>query len=609
MQKQRFATYTNLPHGEYVLRVKSTNSDGVWVNNERMLKIKILPSFWVTGWAYLIYFVVIVLIVAIGAYILFVIYHLKNRVTMEHQLTELKLRFFTDISHELRTPLTLIAAPVEHMINDESLPGKFKDEMRLVSRNTDRMLRLINQILDFVKIQNRKMDMRVEEVPIGATVAKIMGNFRSLASDHHIDFTLNDQTNGETVYLDIDKFEKIVFNLLSNAFKFTNSGKTIQVILENHKDSVAMKVKDSGVGMSENKRKALFERFESFIDRNLFNQPSTGIGLSLVKQLADMHKARIEVDSKEGEGTTFTLEFMKGIGHFDNDADIIVPENVESLQGDTENTSAGDGAEEFADTTVLVVEDNAEMRLFLRGILGKSYRVLEATNGREGLDVATSEVPDLIISDIMMEGMDGLELCRKLRNGLQTSHIPLILLTAKTSIESKLEGLETGADDYITKPFSTTWLLARVENLLDQRRKLQEVYRSKLGLKQVEVHPSPPQIHSFDQKFLDDLTALMEKNMDNGSLVVDDLVAEMGVSRSVFFKKLKTLTGLAPIEFIKEMRVKRAAQLMESGQFNMTQISYMVGINDPRYFSKCFKQHFGVTPTEYKDRLAGKRPE
>lgn len=609
VQKQRFATYTNLPHGSYVLRIKSTNSDGVWVNNERTIKIKVLPSFWVTGWAYLIYFVMIILIVAIGAYVLFVIYHLKNRVTMEHQLAELKLRFFTDISHELRTPLTLIAAPVEHMLNDEEFPKKYKGEMELVNRNTDRMLRLINQILDFVKIQNRKMDLRVEEVQIGAAVAKIMYNFKLLATEHHIAFALDDQTDGETVYLDVDKFEKIVFNLLSNAFKFTGAGKSIHVVLENHKETVVLRVKDSGVGIPENKRKALFERFESFIDRNLFSQPSTGIGLSLVKQLVDMHKARIEVDSKEGEGTVFSIEFFKGIGHFDNDTDIIVPENVEALNSEEDADREPDGSDEFADTTVLVVEDNAEMRQFLRGILGKIYRVLEATNGKDGLDVATSEVPDLIISDVMMEGMDGLELCRKLRNGLQTSHIPLVLLTAKTSIESKLEGLETGADDYITKPFSTTYLLARVENLLDQRRKLQEVYRSKLGAKQVEVHPSQPQIHSFDQKFLTDLTALMEKNMDNGSLVVDDLVADMGVSRSVFFKKLKTLTGLAPIEFIKEMRVKRAAQLMESGQYNMTQISYMVGINDPRYFSKCFKQHFGVTPTEYKDRLMGKKTE
>jgi signal transduction histidine kinase/ligand-binding sensor domain-containing protein/DNA-binding NarL/FixJ family response regulator len=606
MHKQRNATYTNLPHGKYVLRIKSTNSDGVWVDNERTIKITVLPSFWVTGWAYIIYFIGFIIIIGISGYILFVIYHLKNSVAIEHQLTELKLKFFTDISHELRTPLTLIAAPVEHMLQQDDLPQATKDELKLVERNTDRMLRLINQILDFVKIQNRKMDLRVEEIEIGQAVAKIMENFKSLANDHKIDFTLDDQTNGEVVYLDMDKFEKIVFNLLSNAFKFTNPGKSIMVILENKKDSVVFRVKDSGVGISENRRKALFERFESFLDRNIFNQPSTGIGLSLVKQLVDMHKARIEVDSKVGEGTIFSIEFFKGIGHFDNETDIIVPENMESqtIKLPCDNNDTDD--DELTDTTVLVVEDNDEMRQFLRNILGKHYRVLDAPNGKEGLEIASSQIPDLIISDVMMQGIDGIELTRKLRSELHTSHIPIILLTAKTSIDSKLEGLETGADDYITKPFSTTYLLARIENLLEQRQKLQALYRSQLGVKPVEVNPSQPQIHSYDQKFLDDLTALMEKNMDNGNLVVDDLVSEMGVSRSVFFKKLKTLTGLAPIEFIKEMRVKRAAQLMASGQYNMTQISYMVGINDPRYFSKCFKQFFGLTPTEYKDQLSGK---
>jgi signal transduction histidine kinase/ligand-binding sensor domain-containing protein/DNA-binding response OmpR family regulator len=605
MHKQRNATYTNLPHGNYVLHIKSTNSDGVWVNNERTMKIKVLPSFWVTAWAYILYFIGFVIIISISGYILFIIYRLKNSVAIEHQLTELKLKFFTDISHELRTPLTLIAAPVEHMLAQDDLPAKTKEELRLVERNTDRMLRLINQILDFVKIQNRKMDLRVEEVEIGNVVAKIMENFKSLAVDHRIDFSLDDRSNGEVLYLDMDKFEKIVFNLLSNAFKFTNAGKSIKVILENRKDTIIMRVKDSGVGIAENKRKALFERFESFLDRNLFNQPSTGIGLSLVKQLVDMHKARIEVDSKLGEGSVFSVEFIKGIGHFDNDTDIIVPENVESAQQNPSNNTPYD--DETTDTTVLVVEDNDEMRQFLKNILSKNYRVLDAANGQDALEIATAQIPDLVISDVMMQGIDGLELTRKLRNGLQTSHIPIVLLTAKTSIESKLEGLEMGADDYITKPFSTTYLMARIENLLEQRQKLQELYRSQLGTKQqFEVTPSQPQIHSYDKKFLDDLTALMEKNMDNGNLVVDDLVADMGVSRSVFFKKLKTLTGLAPIEFIKEMRVKRAAQLMTSGQFNMTQISYMVGINDPRYFSKCFKQYFGVTPTEYKDQLGGK---
>ena len=380
-----------------------------------------------------------------------------------------------------------------------------------------------------------------------------------------------------------------------------------------------------------------------------------------MKELVEMHKATISVDSRLGEGSCFKVDFLKGKEHYDEEVEFIL-EDAEvparmgqvvdianaSLQSETLVAADGRGVEESpseketsaednSKELMLLVEDNQELREFLRSIFTPMYRVVEAADGMEGWSKALKYLPDIIISDVMMPEKDGIEMTRELRADMTTSHIPIILLTAKTTIESKLEGLEYGADDYITKPFSATYLQARVENLLMQRKKLQNFYRDSLMhinmsavsgespvpadvmpgeagktapeqegqqlQSQTQLQPTVPDMSPNDRKFMDKLVELMEQNMDNGDLVVDDLVRELAVSRSVFFKKLKTLTGLAPIEFIKEIRIKRATQLIETGEFNMTQISYMVGINDPRYFSKCFKAQVGMTPTEYKEKV------
>ena len=645
--KQRSVTYTNLPKGEYVLRVRSTNSDGVWVDNERILNIVILPSFWETPVAYVLYVLFILIIILVAVYILFTIYRLKHEVSVEQQISDIKLRFFTNISHELRTPLTLIAGPVEQVLKNDKLPADAREQLVVVERNTNRMLRLVNQILDFRKIQNKKMKMQVQRVDIVPFVRKVMDNFEAVAEEHRIDFLF--QTEKEHLYLwvDADKLEKIVFNLLSNAFKYTPNGKMITMFIREDEKTVSIGVQDQGIGIAENKKKSLFVRFENLVDKNLFNQASTGIGLSLVKELVEMHKATISVDSHLGEGSCFKVDFLKGKEHYDKEAEFILEDadaparmgqvvdianssiQSETLVSDDSEKIDDVYGEEFAKEEnskelMLLVEDNQELREFLRSIFSPMYRVVEAADGKEGANKALKYLPDIIISDVMMPEKDGIEMTRELRADMTTSHIPIILLTAKTTIESKLEGLEYGADDYITKPFSATYLQARVENLLMQRKKLQSFYRDSLmhinistGQEEVpvatdmpsaeedasETPPATLEMSPNDRKFMDKLVELMEQNMDNGELVVDDLVRELAVSRSVFFKKLKTLTGLAPIEFIKEMRIKRATQLIETGEFNMTQISYMVGINDPRYFSECFKAQVGMTPTEYRDRV------
>ena len=609
VDKQRTATYTNLPKGDYVFKVHSTNSDGVWVNNERSLKITIQPSFWETPLAMVLYILAFMLVLFAGVYILFTIYRLKHEVSVEQQVSDIKLRFFTNISHELRTPLTLIAGPVEYVLQNRSLPDEVREQLRVVERNTDRMLRLVNQILDFRKIQKNKMKLRIEQIDIVPFVHHIMDNFESLAEEHHIDFVFESEMPSLRLWIDTDKLEKIVFNLLSNAFKYTPQGKMITLFIHENEKSVAVGVQDQGIGISENKKASLFVRFENLLDKNLFNQQSSGIGLSLVKELAELHQATIRVDSKEGEGSCFTVEFLKGKEHYTENVEFIISDSVEMKAEEPEETAGTFRERAGENKTMLLVENNLELRFFLRSIFVSDFNVIEATNGMEGLDKALKFVPDMIICDIMMPRKDGITMTQELRANMVTSHIPVVLLTAKTDMDSKLKGMEQGADDYITKPFSATYLKARVDNILARRAKLQQLYCANL----MNVQPIPreerkkqPEMSSHDRKFMEKLTELMEKNMDNGDLIVDDLVRELAVSRSVFFKKLKTLTGLAPIEFIKEMRVTRAAQLIEGGDYNMTQIAYMVGINDPRYFSKCFKQRFGMTPTEYKEHTRGK---
>lgn len=653
--RQRSATYTNLPKGKYLFKVRSTNADGVWVDNVRTLPVEMMPVFWETPLAYLLYVLLILLIIVTTVYILFTIYRLKHRVVVEQELTNMKLRFFTDVSHELRTPLTLISGPVECVLEQEQLSSEAREQLLVVKRNAGRMLRLINQILDFRKIQNRKMKMRVQRLDVVAFTRKIMANFDSVAEEHRIDFLFETECAELYLWLDADKYEKIVYNLLSNAFKFTPNDKMIKVFIHEDEQTVAVGVQDQGIGIAENKRNSLFVRFENLVDRNLFNQFNSGIGLSLVKELVEMHKAVITVDSKVGKGSCFCVSFRKGKEHYDESTEFLQDDatasldevaSAEVLPAATTGAATTDAPltetppvriadEDPSKETLLLVEDNAELRLFLRSILAADYRIVEAVDGEQGESKALEFLPDLIISDLMMSRKDGLTMLRELRANLTTSHIPVILLTAKSSIEHQMEGLESGAEAYITKPFSAAYLKVRVKSLLARRQFLRELYRERL-MPSVAPQPSDPslavtteamaatpsaettadtgeaahpaaeptpQMSAHDRKFMDKLLALMEKNMDNGDLVVDDLVRELAVSRSVFFKKLKTLTGLAPVEFIKEMRINRAVELIATGDYTMTQISYMVGINDSRYFSKCFKQKMGMTPTEYKEKL------
>ncbi len=601
---QHQATYTNLPKGTYTFRVRSTNADGIWIPNERALSITMKPTFWETYWAYGLYFLILTAITCIIAYILFIIYRLKHEVSIEKQIAEIKLRFFTNISHELRTPLTLISAPLECAIDDKQLTPLTKQHLMTVKQNTSRMLNLVDQILDFRKIQNHKMKLCVQRTDIVTYVRNITENFQALADEHHIDLIFESEKDSIFIWVDTDKLEKIIFNLISNAFKYTLDGKTIQIFIYENEQNVSIEVKDNGIGIPENKKNFLFKRFENHLNGDYFTTQSTGIGLSLVKELADLHKASISFESRQGQGSTFTVSFKKGKDYFDDTVEYILNDGI----GDKEEKESAIKTENTDDETknrfLLIVEDDSELRKFLKSLFSSSFKVYEASNGEEGLEQAQQIIPDIIISDVMMTKMDGLEMTKRLRTDISTSHIPVILLTAKAMIENKLEGLETGADDYITKPFSASYLKARVENLLLQRIKLRNLFTANLlNLNKNEKPVMTTGITQNDQDFIAKVTDAIEKNIDNSGFTVEDLVKGFAMSRTVFFKKLKVLTGLSPIEFIRTMRIRRAAQLIETSDFNMSQISYMVGINGSRYFSRCFKQMYGLSPTEYKDKL------
>ena len=608
---QRVANYTNLSPGNYKFRVKSTNSDGIWVENERTISITVLPSFWQTKLARFLYILTFLLLTGTVIYIIFTIYKLRHKVVVEQLITNMKLKFFTDISHELRTPLTLISSPVGNILKNYTLEPEIKDQLTIVQNNTERMLRLVNQILDFRKIQNKKMKLNVEVFALGPFVTAIVENFKKIAAEKGITLVAEDIAENENIWADKDKVEKIIYNLLANAIKFTPRGKLVTVNISKSNTNVIVKVIDQGIGVSKEKIKTIFERFVSNDSSTMNFQPGTGIGLSLSKELAELHKADLTVESKEGEGATFIVSFKLGSSHFDEDTDYILsdgqlPGNVVVSKHEEEANSDEDNL-----PVLLIIEDNEELRSFLKIVLSPDFHVIEASNGNEGLQIAKYQLPDIIITDIMMPEMDGITLSKAIKSDDTTSHIPVVILTAKTDLDTQLDALKSGADDYITKPFSSTYLRARIENISNQRRKLHELFLSNLSSTAQQnssnvysIDPAKPVVESYDEKMLLKLMEIMEKNMDNSALTVDELVSKVGIGRSVFFKKLKSLTGLAPIEFIREVRIKRAAQLIETGQFTISQVTFMVGNNDPRYFSRCFKQKFGMTPSEYKEKYS-----
>lgn len=595
-QTNRTATYTNVPKGNYVFKVKSTNSQGIWTDNERQLPITIKPSIWNTNLSYILYTLAIIGIILTISFTLNTIYRLKNNVKLEKEISNIKQKFFIDISHELRTPLTLISSPIEYIINDHRTPETIKKQLTYISHSTNRLQRLVNQILDFKKIEETKI--KVSEIKVSLFVKDIFNDFTEVAKEQNINFTFHTDAEDIKIWADKNGLEKIIMNLLSNAFKFTPKGKSIHVKITKTEKQVGIHVIDEGIGIPKEYQNKLFNRFVTFSNKS--NNPSTGIGLSMVKEIAEKHHAKLYFDSEANKGSSFSIYFKLGKEHFTNDTNFInADEETSPKYNILENTETAP-KNQHEKIRILVVEDDDALRGFIKSILEDTYEVIEAEDGEAGYQLTIKESPDFIISDIMMPKLNGINLLKKIRNNIEVCHIPIVLLTAKTTIESKLEGLSYGADDYITKPFSVSYFMARIENLLTQRKRLQNVFSFSDKTNFKDFSPKPYLISDQDEEIMKKVMHTIEENIDNNNFSVEELGLNVGLNRTTFGNKIKSLTGYTPVEFIRDIRIKRAAQLIISSELLIKEIVFMTGFSDIKYFNKIFKKKYGVTPMEYR---------
>ena len=613
---ENFATFSNLRSGSYTFRVKGTNSDGVWNKSPIILKIKVLPPFWASWYAYLLYFILIFSLLVFLRYLILARERMKTALEQEyvesrhiHEIDSMKIKFFTNISHEFRTPLTLIFSPVEKLM--VQLKNKPEEKyLNLINQNAKRLLFMVNQLLDIRKMEVQGFGFNPSAGDIIAFIEEAVSSFNDLAEQKHIKLVFHTEINHLDTLFDKDKLEKILFNLLSNAFKFTPIDGEVSVQLHTQisdeqaskqgagqkPSHLIIKVKDTGIGIPGDKVGNLFVDFyqiESIISRD----QGSGIGLALVKEFVKLHDGEITVDSEPGKGSCFT---------------VILPVacNWKSL---SENSLQKNDVREYSNIpgyetdhndvlkekpTILIVEDNDDLRFYLKDNLQKIYNVYEAENGKEALVIIQNIIPDLIISDIVMPGIDGLELCRRVKADNNICHIPLILLTGLSTEKEQFESIITGADDFIRKPFSYQILEAKISNLISGRKNLRRVFSTKLV-----IEPNNIEITSLDEHFIQKTLALIEKNISKADYTVEELSRDLGISRTLLYKKILALTGKPPLEFIRTLRLKRAAQLLQKSQLNVSEVAFQVGFNDPKYFRKHFKSEFGVLPSKYFEKL------
>ncbi len=613
---ERRAIFTRVPPGEYTFRAKAANSNGIWNEKGVVLKINIVPPWYKTRWAYGLYAVFFFgVILSIRRYEMNRQKH-KMQAQMQKDETEklkeidtLKTRFFTNISHEFRTPLALIKGPAEQEL-ENAHSSATRRRMQMIGRNVNRLLHLIGQLLDLTALEARHMSLRAVETNIIPFVQGLFMGFASWAERKNINLKLFSKEKKIDVYFDRDLMEKILNNLLSNAIKFSREGGKIEMTLRLGDDNhfVELIIKDDGIGIPEDKLAHIFDRFYQVDASTTREQEGTGIGLALVKELVELHKGTISVESREGLGTTFTIILPLGSEHLRPDqimASVTESKRVHKVSANEFDYTHDDGNCE-TDTTsenadeqplVLIVEDHKDFRHFMIDTLQKDYRIMEASNGESALTIACEKIPDLIISDVMMPRMNGYTLCAKIKNDERTSHIPVILLTAKAAPDDKLEGLEAGADDYLSKPFDSRELLSRVQNLIIQRRKLQQYYQQNLLVKTLKKP-----VLSTDEKFLQKALSIVEENLENEKFSVDDLAEGVGMSRSQLHRKIHALTGKPATHFIRTIRLQHAAEFIRANAGNITEIAYKVGFSSQSYFTKCFAEQFSCSPSEYKKR-------
>lgn len=610
------ASYTNLDPGEYTFRVKASNNDGVWNNEGASIKIFVHPPFWRTTYAYILYVLAFLFLFLYlrhrGIKKLkneFAAKQLQTRIEQErkeaervHELDMLKLKFLTNLSHEFRTPISLILGPTDKLISQQKNESH-SGELTMIRRNAKRLLNLVNQLLDFRKMEEQELRLQSSEGELISFLKELCDSFQDLSERKKIQFVFKTYIDQFYTHFDHDKIERILFNLLSNAFKFTPEGGKISLELDklpNKSDQrtwIMIKLSDSGIGIPEDKKEKIFENFfQNQTSSSIINHGS-GIGLSITKEFVKMHGGTIEVESKPDKGTTFYvhLPFVPAevpVTIEQSDQQIIPDAEPELLKEENTSVSPLNGISELP--TILLVEDSEDFRFYLKDNLRLYYKIIEAKDGKEGWTKALTHHPELIVSDVSMPYIDGIDLTKKLKSDKRTSHIPVILLTALSEEKNQKDGLETGANDYITKPFNFEILKAKIKNLLVLNNTLKNTYS-----KQIKVLAPEVEIESDNQKLLKDIMFYLEENLTNSQLSVEELSRHVGMSRSTLYNKILEITGQTPVEFIRSLKLDKAAVLLEKSDMNIAQIAYSVGFTTPNYFAKSFKAKFNMLPSEY----------
>jgi len=603
--------------GTYVFEIKGVNSDGLVSTEVTRLQVVVHPAPWRSLWAFLLYGFVIAGAL-IGLYWMIKSKaRLKYELDLEHkinlqqqELNQNKLQFFTNISHEFRTPLTLILGPLEDLIHDYRGSSAAFKKLKVMQQSASQLLKLVNQLMEFRKIENQQATLEVAEGNIVRFVYEIFLSFRILANTGNYTYTFNKSSETIKIYFDRDKLERVVYNLLSNAFKFTPDGGEITILIEENETAVLIYVRDSGQGIPPSNLHKIFDRFYQVPDPTYHPEKSrgTGIGLALSKGIVDLHKGSLTVISEPAKGSEFCIRLKKGTEHLEESQIIRDFKDSEDFSCYHAEISDEPGLKDNFDInrfirledrlTILVTEDNDMVRNFIVAVLAEEYNILEARDGQQGLQMATQETPDLIISDVMMPVMDGIEFCLQTKGNIKTSHIPFILLTARTSLIFKYEGLESGANEYITKPFNVRELKLKVKNLLLFVQSLKKKFKESNLIVPAEIT-----ITSMDEALLKKAIGIVENNIGNEFLDVALFAEELAVSRTTLFTKINAWTGMTPNEFILSMRMKRAAQLLELGKLSIAQVAYKVGFTDPKYFSKSFNKYHGVSPSTYCEKF------
>jgi signal transduction histidine kinase/ligand-binding sensor domain-containing protein/DNA-binding response OmpR family regulator len=677
--KTRKAVYTNLDPGDYTFKVRTTGEDGSWNDEVLELNITILPPFWKTPLAYILYVVLLAGVLYLArrmilqrAAMRFALEQQRKEAQRLHELDMMKIRFFTNVSHEFRTPLSLILTPLDKIIRNTTDPSR-KAQFNLIHRNARRLLNMVNQLLDFRKLEVQELRLNAGKGDIIRFLRELSFSFADIAEKKNIDFSFNETVASLYTSFDPDKIERIIFNLLSNAFKFTPENGTITVNVDyDPAGMLEIRVRDTGIGIEKDKQEKIFERFfQNDVPGSMVNQGS-GIGLAITREFVRLHNGTIRVDSEPGKGSCFAvlLPIIPSVpsdlpapvdpssanpsssdpsvssdpatSHYpilnrssfanspapshpipdipsfpsssapsnpaipnvppipNSPAPSIPSDPILNIPSSSHHTilnksSIPSQPKKTKKSTILLVEDNEDFRFYLKDNLNEYFTIVEASNGKEGWQKTLSAHPDLVVSDISMPELTGTQLCKKIKEDKRTAFIPVILLTALLGEEQQLRGLETGAADYMTKPFNFEILLSRIRNLLAQQETARKTYQ-----KQVEASPSSPKVESTDEKFVRQALDLVEKNMANPDFSVEEMSRELFISRVALYKKILALTGKTPIEFIRTVRLKRAAQLLEKNQFTVAEIAYEVGFNNPKYFSRYFKAEYGVLPSAWQ---------